>query len=318
MPIEPTGHPPFAAPRCGRPEPVWEAHALLGEGLCWSPAQQAIHWVDIFGERLMRLHLPSGARAQWDFGETISSVAERENGRGLIVALRHRVALFDPDSGALQPLHEVEADLPGNRFNDGKCDAQGRFWIGSMDTGCTAPTGSLYRVDRVSPEAGEGEAATSIQCAWPANFPVINGPAWSLDGRTMWVNDTARNVVHRCDVDPLSGSVSNPRVWLRFAKGDGYPDGMTVDRDGRLWIAHWAGGCVTCHASDDGRELARIELPASNITNVAFGGPGLDTLFVSSACAELSQAQRAAQPLAGALFAVSTDAEGLAPHRFAG
>jgi len=307
----------FTAPHCGMPHAIWRAGALLGEGLCWSPRQQALYWVDIFGQRLMRLHWPSAQRAQWHLPETISTVAERSSAAGLIVALRQRIAFFDPDSGSLHTLHEAEADLPGNRFNDGKCDAQGRFWVGSMDAACQAPSGSLYCV--IPGVASDGAPPpTWLACAWDARFPVINGPAWSLDGRTMWLNDTARNVIHRCAFDPASGAVSEPAVWLRLAKGDGYPDGMTVDRDGRLWIAHWGGGCVTCHAGDDGRELARIELPTSNITNVAFGGPDLRTLFVSSAAAELSDAQRAAQPLAGALFAVPTDALGVAAHRFAG
>jgi D-xylonolactonase len=303
--------PTFRSPHVGPPRPVWTAQAQLGEGLCWSTAQQAIHWVDIFGQRLMRLHLASGRRDAWDFDETISAVAERAGGPGLIVSLRHRVALFDPDSGALQTLHEVEAELPGNRFNDGKCDAQGRFWVGSMDRACSAPTGSLYTV---TADGGR----TAITRAWATGFPVVNGPAWSPDGRTMWINDTARNFIHRGSFDAATGTLSEPAVWLRLAKDDGYPDGMTTDRDGRLWIAHWAGGCVTCHAPDDGRELARIALPTSNITNVAFGGPTLSTLFVTSALAELSDAQRAGEPLAGALFAVDTDATGVAPHRFAG
>jgi sugar lactone lactonase YvrE len=302
---------PFVPPTCGQPEPVWPAGALLGEGLCWSAAQQSLFWVDILGKRLLRLHGATGRRDEWRFDDTISCVAERAAAPGLIVALSHSVAFFDPHDGSLQTLHEAEQHLPGNRFNDGKCDAQGRFWVGSMDVACKATTGSLYRV------ASEG-ASTSMACAWPAGFPVINGPAWSLDGRTLWLNDTARNYIHRADFDPVGGTVTNPSVWTRFAKGDGYPDGMTTDRDGRLWIAHWGGACVTCHAPDDGRELARIVLPTSNITNVAFGGPELRTLFISSASTELSAQQTAAQPLAGALFAVETDAVGVAAHRFAG
>jgi D-xylonolactonase len=299
--------PTYASPQCGPPQPIWPARAQLGEGLCWSVAQQALYWVDIHGRQLMRLHLPTGERTQWPFDESISAVAERFAGPGLIVALRHRVALFDPASGVLRTLHEAEPELPGNRFNDGKCDAQGRFWVGSMDTACRAQTGSLYRV-----------TDAAIDCVWPDNFPVNNGPAWSVDGRAMWLNDTARNRILRGDFDPAIGALSNAAVWLRFDPGDGFPDGMTTDRDGRLWIAHWGGRCVTCHAPDDGRELARIPLPTTNITNVAFGGPELSTLFITSATSELAPEQLAAESLAGALFAVETDAIGCAPHRYAG
>jgi sugar lactone lactonase YvrE len=318
MPVEHARHTVHAAPRCGKPEVLWPAAALLGEGLCWSPAQQSIYWVDILGQRLMRLHIASGLRAQWDFDEPISAVAERADAPGLVVALRHRIALFDTERGTLHTLHEIEPPSQDVRLNDGKCDAQGRFWIGSMGVACKAPVGSLHRVSAAKGDDGAGHHASRVDCVWRANFPVNNGPAWSRDGCSMWLNDTARNVVHRCDFDPASGAVSNPLAWLRLRKGDGYPDGMTTDDDGRLWIAHWAGGCVTCHAPDDGRELARVALPTTNVTNVAFGGADLRTLFVSSASTELDAERRAQEPLAGALFAIQTDATGCAPARFAG
>jgi D-xylonolactonase len=302
---------PFTAPRLGEPRALWMADALLGEGLCWSPMRQAIYWVDILGGSLMRLDIANGERAAWKFDHTISAVAERAGAPGLVVSLRRGLAFFDPETEQLQPLPEAEPDRPGNRFNDGKCDAHGRFWGCTMDFACAASTGALYRLDP-SPDGPH------LVQAWDAGFPVVNGPAWSADGRTMWVNDTVRGIVHALDFDAAAGRVSNPRPWLRFGPADGLPDGMTTDAQGRLWIAHWGGACVTCHAPDDGRELARLAVPASNVTNVAFGGADLHTLFVSTAAGDLTPDQRAREPLAGALFAVDTDAQGLAPHRFAG
>jgi xylono-1,5-lactonase len=303
--------PHFSTPRFDALQVVWAAGAQLGEGLCWSPSRQAIYWVDILGHSLMRRDMRTGEQAIWSMGETIGAVAERANAPGLIVSLQRRVALFDPDTGAMQPLPEAEPQHPGNRFNDGKCDAQGRYWACTMDFACKAKTGALYRV-------AAGNSGPTQTCAWAAEFPVVNGPAWSADGRTLWLNDTARNAIYACDFDPATGDVSKPRLWLRLAEGDGYPDGMTTDADGRLWIAHWGGACVTCRAPDDGRELARIALPTSHVTNVAFGGEDFRTLFISTAATDLSEQQRVEQPLAGALFSVHTDAAGLPAHRFAG
>ncbi|WP_374569426.1 SMP-30/gluconolactonase/LRE family protein [Ideonella sp.] len=293
----------LSEPRC-----LWPAGATLGEGTCWSEREQALYWVDILEHRLHRWRLADGERSTWAFDDTVSAVAERAHRPGLAITLRRGLALFDPDSGELQRLHEPEPDREGNRFNDGKCDAQGRFWAGSMDFGCKAPTGALYRFDA----NGHGTRA------FDAGFAVTNGPTWSRDQRTMYFNDTVHQQIHAFDFDADSGTLSNQRPWLRFAKGDGYPDGMTTDADGRLWIAHWGAACVTCHDPDSAEELLRVKLPTDHITNMAFGGPGLCTLFITSARFELSATQLAQQPLAGALFAVETNVTGRPAHRFAG
>jgi len=297
-----------APPRIlSQPRVVGDARATLGEGLCWSPSSQALWWVDILEQRLYRDTL-GGAHDAWSFDETISAVAERAGGAGLAVTLRRGLALFDPASRALVRLDEPEREREGNRFNDGKCDARGRFWGGTMDFAVRAPTGALYRFD------AEGRAQRAIDLGWI----VTNGPTWTQDGRTMLVNDTVQRRVVAYAFDAATGAVGASREWLVLPQADGHPDGMTTDAAGRIWIAHWGGACVTCHDPATAAELARIALPTDHITNVAFGGADMTTLFISSAKFELADAQLAAQPLAGALFAVETDALGLAANLFAG
>jgi sugar lactone lactonase YvrE len=289
------------------PRVVGDVRATLGEGLCWSPSSKSLWWVDILEHRLHRDAI-GGAHEAWSFDETISAVAERANGAGLAVTLRRGLALFDPGSRTLVRLDEPEREREGNRFNDGKCDTRGRFWGGTMDFAVRAPSGALYRFD------AEGRAQRAIDLGWI----VTNGPTWTQDGRTMFVNDTVQRRVVAYAFDPETGAVGASREWLVLPQADGHPDGMTTDAAGRVWIAHWGGACVTCHDPVSAAELARVALPTDHITNVAFGGPDMTTLFVSSAKFELSDAQLAAQPLAGALFAVETGEAGLAANLFAG
>jgi sugar lactone lactonase YvrE len=288
---------------------IWDAKATLGEGLCWSPRTQSLWWLDILERTLYRYRVADGQRSDWRFDEEISAVAERRTAPGLIVTLRRGYALFDPDEPNAAPrmLHVPPEEPAGNRFNDGKCDSAGRFWGGTMDFACQAPTGALYRYD-----ADGGCVRHHL------GFAVTNGPTWSLDERTMYVNDTVRGRVFAFDFDPASGSISGQREWLRFARNDGLPDGMTTDSTGRLWIAHWGGGCVTCHDPVSGAELDRIALPTAHITNCAFGGVQLRTLFITSARSGLSAEQLASQPLAGGLFAIDLDTRGIAPSLFGG
>ena len=290
------------------PDCIWNAGAELGEGACWSVRRQALFWVDILGRRLYQYTPATGTQREWSFRDTISAVAERQQGDGLVVLLRRGLAFFDPDTGTVDMCPRPEPGRLGNRFNDGKCDARGDFWGGSMDFDGIEPSGALYRFD------ADGRGRCVVDVRWP----VINGPTWSLDGRTMYLNDTSHRQVVAFDVHPVTGQLSNMRNWLRFTSRDGYPDGMTTDADGCIWIAHWGGACVTCHDPVTAAELQRIPLPTSHITSVAFGGPDLRTLFITSATVGLSDAQLEDEPLAGALFAIETDTTGLPANLFGG
>lgn len=298
--------PHFTGPlRC-----VVEADAQLGEGLVWSVREQALYWLDILGCRLYRLDPATGLQTQWSFDEEISALAERRDAPGLIITLRRGFALFDPATdSAPHYLHQPEAELPGNRFNDGKCDAQGRFWGGSMDFDCKLPTGALYRYDP------DGRCTRHDE-----GFVVTNGPTWATANGREWLyfNDTLSSITWRYDFDAAAGTISNKQVWKRYTPEEGLPDGMTTDAQGRLWIAHWGGHCVSCHDPETAEELGRVVLPASQVTTCAFGGADLRTLFITTARVGLTPAQLATEPLAGSVFAVEIDSPGVPAHRFGG
>ncbi len=284
---------------------VWNAHAKLGEGPVWSVKQQALYWVDILNRQL---HCFSEYLEQntWQFDEEISSVAERAENPGLIVTLRHGFAFFDPEIPKIERLVQPEQHLPGNRFNDGKCDQLGRFWAGTLDFDCQAPTGSLYCL------------SPNLSCSkMDSGYVVTNGPAWSADQKTIYHNDSKNGWVYAFDFDLKAGRLSNKRLFLQFSKEDGSPDGMTTDAEGGLWITHWGAGNVTRHDAE-GKVLQTIQLPCSQVSSCAFGGSELKTLYVTTASVGLTQQQLEHEPLAGGLFAIDMEIAGVPANTFRG
>ncbi|WP_426751646.1 SMP-30/gluconolactonase/LRE family protein [Myxococcus sp. Y35] len=283
---------------------VWPARAELGEGALWVPSQGALYWLDIKGRKVHRLALEGGARESWETPLRMTALAPRRQG-GFIAGTERGLAFYEPRSGRLERLLNPEPERPHNRCNDGKVDLAGRFWVGTMDDHEEAPTGALYRFD------AQGHLAR-----FDDGYTVTNGPAFSPDGRTLYVNDSPQRVTYAFDMS-ADGVPGGRRVLLRFEEPHGFPDGITVDAEGGLWIAFYAGGCVR-HFSPEGEWLAEYRLPAAKTTSVAFGGKGLDRLFVTTARDGLDAEALAAQPLAGGLFELSPGVRGVEPVPYAG
>jgi sugar lactone lactonase YvrE len=259
--------------------------------------------VDIKGRRIFR-RSAEGALTEWATPLRVGSLAPREEG-GFVAGTEHGFAFVDPEADRYDVLIDPERDRTTNRFNDGKLDRRGCFWAGTMDDEEKTATGALYRLcARLDPVRVDD------------GYKVTNGPAFSRDGRTMYHNDSALQITYAFDLDE-SGDASNRRVFARFGKGEGYPDGMTVDAEGCLWIAFWDGWCLR-RLSPDGECIATVDVPVQRPTSCAFGGAGLGELFVTSARIGLDEAALADQPLAGGLFLLDPGVRGLADGAFAG
>lgn len=283
-------------------ECIAEVKAVLGEGPVWVAREQALYWVDIPEKRLFRWSGAEGVRTI-EVGRHVCSLAPRQSG-GFIGAGYDGFLELGPQLDVAL-LGNPEPELESNRFNDGKLDREGRFWAGTMDREERAASGSLYRLD---PDRKWARI--------DSGYKVANGPAFSLDGRTMYHTDSARRIVYAFDLAD-DGSASNRRVLLQFGEDDGHPDGMTVDAHDCLWIAFWDGWCVR-RFSPEGERIGELRVPVQRPTSCAFGGPGLDRLFITSARRDLTAAELDVQPSAGGLFMTIPGVKGVAEPLFAG
>jgi sugar lactone lactonase YvrE len=283
---------------------VADVHAVLGEGPVWVEREQALYWVDIKGYKVFR-HTPAdGALKIWETPYRVCSLAPRASG-GFIAGTEDGFSRVDLEADRFVPLVNPEPDRLTNRFNDGKLDRAGRFWAGTMDNDEVDATGALYRLDPNAKWARIDDG-----------YKVTNGPAFSPDGRLMYHNDSARQVTYLFDLDE-AGNATNRRVHLQFGEGDGYPDGMTVDREGCLWIAFWDGWSVR-RFSPQGELIDRIDVPTARPTSCVFGGAALDQLFISSASIGLGEEERRMQPNAGGLFMAEPGVSGIVDTPFRG
>ena len=283
-----------------------DAGNTLGEGIVWCERSQALYWTDIQRATLYRLHPASGALEHWPMPERLASFALCEADGWLLLALASRLAFFRLADGQLQTLHEIEPDLP-TRCNDGACDRQGRFVFGTMHEpteGSKQARGSFWRLN----------ADLGLEQLALPDVAISNSIAFSPDGSTMYYCDSLARCIQRCEYRDMLGT---PELFADLGELAGEPDGSCVGADGSLWNAQWGLARVVCYAAD-GSVRQLLPVPARQPTRPAFGGPDLDTLYVTSARDGLSAVQLDADTHAGALFRSRVGVRGLPEARFAG
>jgi sugar lactone lactonase YvrE len=275
----------------------------LGECPLWDDRSGRLWWVDSRGPTVKSAAPGDSQPLVHVLPDVVGSIAFCDSGR-MLAATKSGIQFLDPATGALRPMANPEAHLPDNRFNDGRCDRQGRFWAGTMSDVRRDPVGTLYRID---PDF----SATPLR----NGIIIPNSLCWSPDGRTMYFADTNRNTIWCWDYDPHAGAATRERVFADT--GAGRPDGSCIDADGCLWNAEYGAGRLVRY-TPAGKVDRTIALPVANPTCCCFGGPGLDVMYVTTARQRLSAEELAAQPLAGSVLALRTGGRGLPESRFKG
>ncbi|MEV4338320.1 SMP-30/gluconolactonase/LRE family protein [Streptomyces sp. NPDC049590] len=272
------------------------AQATLGEGPTWDPATGTLLWLDILGMRLHTYDPVTGRRTVRTTPQHVGAAKPRAGG-GLVLNLRDGIGLLDPD-GTFRWLHHEP--VPGRRGNDAAVAPDGSLWAGTMRYDEATGGGTLSRL------AGDGSARTVL-----GDVTVSNGTGWSPDGRLMYYVDTPTRRVDVFDHD--AEGVRNRRPLAEIEEGAGYPDGLTVDADGCVWVALWDGGAVRRYTPDGTLDRV-IPLPTPRTTACAFGGPALTDLYVTTARTGLD----APHPLSGSLLVIPNAGKGLPQPAFEG
>ncbi len=286
-------------------ELILDRHAGLAEGPVWDDRIGRLWWVDIIGGFVHRLDPATGADEAIDVGRPVGCVGLRARG-GIVAAAEDGLGTIDEAAGALEPLVRISHDQHATRMNDGKPDPLGRFWVGTMAYDERPGGGAFYRVD---PDLAVTTVLPSVT--------ISNGLDWTDDGGTMYYVDTGTRRIDRFTFHPRTGELTDRRPVVTIPHDAGYPDGMTVDADGFLWVALYDGWAVHRYAPD-GRLDRRIDIPAAQATCVAFGGPDLDELYVTTGREHFPPEGRPDQPHAGGVFRCRPGVRGRPANRFAG
>jgi L-arabinonolactonase len=298
---------------------VQQANAVLGEGPIWHVEDEALYWVDIKRPAVFRFDPVRGQTGHWPMPHPIGFVAQTTTRHQLVFGDAKGFGLLDLRTGSIKRISDIESGskeeyhkskyesgsgLLANRFNDGKVDAAGRVWAGTIDDACYLPTGTLYRLD---PDCSVRRMATRFRCA--------NGLGWSPDHRIMYFTDSMLRTIWAYEFDLASGEIGARHAFATLSEADGLPDGLAVDCEGYLWSAIWDGWRIVRFAPN-GSVDREVRLPVQRPTSCMFGGAGLRTLYVTSASGKLDAGSLLRAPLAGSIFALECEIPGQPERQF--
>jgi sugar lactone lactonase YvrE len=285
---------------------ILDARAGNAEGPVWDFERRLLYWVDIPCGKV-HIYNPSNREDKAiNVGQSAGCVVMKKSG-GLLVALQNGIYDLDPISGEMSLITDPERHIPNNRFNDGKCDPAGRLWAGTMAEDAKGAAGSLYVMEK---DQRVNRVLTGIG--------ISNGIAWSPDEKTMYYIDTPTMHIDAFDYNVKSGAISKRRTVVEVTEEMGHPDGMTIDVEGKLWVAMWGGWAVTRWDPFTGTLLGKIDVPAAKVSCCTFGGADLDELYITTAREKIPEDKLADQPCAGGIFKIKMEVKGLRSYKFDG
>lgn len=286
--------------------------SIAAETPVWDSDKNLLYYIDFVDKKINCLDPISNKVKSLDMGSKVGTVVLRENG-GLLTATGSGFNFVDFESGKMELISHPEPGKTNNRFNDGKCDCRGRLWISTVsqdfENGCATmePMGSFYCLD------------TDLKTRKVIDSVVqVNGMAWFADNRIMYLVDTCAFEILQFDFDSEKGLISNRKTAVKVPEQFGYPDGMCIDTEGSIWLAHWGGCQLTRWDSVSGKLIEKIPIPAPNVTCCSFGGANMDELFITTASFGMSEEDKKKYPDAGKIFKLKPGVTGPKPFRFKG
>lgn len=284
---------------------LYKSNCILGEGVMWHTGRQSFFWLDIEGRKVFEYNWPDKKINHWHLPYRVSLLVQGRSDDTVLLGVQGGLTWLNPDTGKTDWLLDIEKELAFNRTNDGACDTQGRLWIGTMELTTKEGCGALYCVDT---------DLTLIKKL--DHLTISNGITWSLNNKKMYHIDTAKATVRSYFFDEATGNISYEKIAVSVPPHMGAPDGMCMDAEGMLWIAHWGGFGVYRWDPANGMLLNKVDVPAPHVTCCAFGGKNMEQLVITTAKEGLSPQQLEEYPDSGNVFVAVPGVRGVARNRF--